>query len=191
VAKRQEDFERIAMPHSRSLLRVAQRLTSGRATSPALAEDLVQETLLLAWRAFDQFQRGTNVRAWLFRILLNVFYAQGRKVRSAPVIISLDAFEGLERGLENMPRETSSPFSSAEVIRALDKLSAEHRTVLLLGVAEGFTCQEMAGILSLPIGTVMSRISRARQALRELLEPAPASNESTTRKTTHAIKEVS
>jgi len=179
------------MPHSRSLLRVAHRLTSDRATSVALAEDLVQETLLLAWRAFDQFERGTNARAWLFRILLNVFYAQGRKIRSAPVILSLDAFEGLEGGLQSVSRKASSPFSSAEVIGALDKLSVEHRTVLLLGVAEGFTCQEMAGILSLPIGTVMSRISRARRALRELLEPVPASHESTRRKRTHAIKEVS
>ena len=69
VTVRQDEFERIAMPHSRSLLRVARRL----AFDPATAEDLVQETFFRAWRSFDQFQAGTNMRAWLFRILFNLF----------------------------------------------------------------------------------------------------------------------
>jgi RNA polymerase sigma-70 factor (ECF subfamily) len=152
VAKRQDEFERIAMPHSRSLLRVALRLTSNLAS----AEDLVQETMLLAWRGFHQFQAGTNVRAWLFRILVNAFHAQGRKIRAAPVVI---------------PLMTSIPIEAIEVARAFGKLAQDHQTVLQLGVVEGFTCREMAQILSVPMGTVMSRLSRAREALRAELVP--------------------
>lgn len=152
------------MPHSRSLLRVARRL----ALDPPMAEDLVQETLLRAWRSFDQFQAGTNVRAWLFRILFNSFYAHGRQTRSAPVLVSLEA-----RGKLGEPASVASfsALDTASITRALDSLSAEHRAVLLLSVVEGFTCREIAEILSLPIGTVMSRLSRGRVALRALLAP--------------------
>ena len=75
MAARQDEFERVAMPHTRSLLRVARRLTS----ETARAEDLVQQTMLSAWRGFDQFREGTNARAWLFRILFNAFYAEGAR----------------------------------------------------------------------------------------------------------------
>jgi RNA polymerase sigma-70 factor (ECF subfamily) len=154
------------MPHSRSLLRVARRLTS----DPATAEDLVQETYLRAWRGFDQFQTGTNIRAWLFRILFNAFYAQGRQISAAPILVSLDA-----PGVEPEPRRAAglSFADAAEVTAALDALSAEHRTVILLAVVEGFTCREMAQILEMPIGTVMSRLSRGRQAMRDRLLAAP------------------
>jgi RNA polymerase sigma-70 factor (ECF subfamily) len=164
VTARQDEFEQIAMPHSRSLLRVARRIAS----DPATAEDLVQETFFRAWRSFNQFQTGTNMRAWLFRIMFNVFYAQGRQITAGPILVSLDA-----PGREMEPRAQSrmSLADAAEVSNALDELSSEHRTVLLLAVVEGFTCREMAGILSLPIGTVMSRLSRGRQALRERLAP--------------------
>jgi len=157
------------MPHSRSLLRVARRITC----DASAAEDLVQETFLRAWRGFGQFQTGTNARAWLFRIMFNAFYAQGRKVRSAPVLVPLD-----QPGGEVEPRAPYMPAwtDALTVSQALDQLSDEHRGVLLLGVVEGFKCREMAEILSLPIGTVMSRLSRARQALRERLgvtNPSP------------------
>jgi RNA polymerase sigma-70 factor, ECF subfamily len=164
VKKRQDEFELVAMPHSTSLLRVARRL----ACDSAGAEDLVQETLFRAWRSFDQFQAGTNIRAWLFRILFNAFYAQGRQISAAPIVVSLDA-----PGRETEPQCPSgmSMVDAAEVTNALGELSAEHRTVLVLAVVEGFTCREMAEVLSLPIGTVMSRLSRGRQALRERLMP--------------------
>lgn len=142
-----------------ALLRVARRLTRGTA-----AEDLVQETLLRAWRSFHQFRPGTNGRAWLFRILLNAFYEQGRRRQNAPAVIPL-------RDVEHELRANSAVAEQVEVTRALDKLSVEHRTVLLLAVVEGFTCEEVAGILTLPIGTVMSRLSRARRALRHQLAP--------------------
>ena len=144
------------MPHLRSLLRVARRLTLDGAT----AEDLVQETMLLAWRGFHGFQTDSNARAWLFRILLNAFYGQGRKASRAPAM--RPAFE---EGVRPMLQE------SAEIAQALDALSIEQRTVVLLAVVEGFTCGEIAGMLNVPIGTVMSRLSRARQELRKSLAP--------------------
>lgn len=168
MTARQDEFERVAIPHSKGLLRVARRLAS----DPASAEDLVQETLFRAWRSFDQFQAGTNARAWLFRILFNAFYAQGRRISAAPILVSLDA-----TGQHGEPQSRSglSMADAAEIATALGELSAEHRTVLLLAVVEGFTCREMAETLSLPIGTVMSRLSRGRQALRERLAPAAPS----------------
>jgi RNA polymerase sigma-70 factor, ECF subfamily len=160
VPDRVAEFERVALCHSQSLLRVARRLTSHSA-----AEDLVQDCLLLAWRNFHQFQTGTNARAWLFRILFNAFYAEGRKLRRVPDLLPLTAHvrgissNGAAGGLE----------SAMEVSRALESLQLDHRTVLMLGVVEGFTCGEMAEILGVPVGTVMSRLSRARQAMRSLL----------------------
>lgn len=148
------------MPHTPGLLRFARRLTS----EPAQAEDLVQETMLSAWRAFHQFRAGTNARAWLFRILINAFYARRRRKRP----------ELVEAGEIGAP----SPVETVvEVSQALDSLSLEHRTVLMLGVVEGFTCQEMANILEVPVGTVMSRLSRAREALRARLTLACAAKE--------------
>ena len=164
---RQDEFEQTALPHARGLLRVARRI----APDPASAEDLVQETLFRAWRSFDQFRKGTNARAWLFRILFNAFYAQGRKARASPVVVSLPQPGG---GREPRDGESLSVIDAAAVTQAMAELSREHRSVLLLGVVEGFTCREIAEILSLPMGTVMSRLSRARQALRERLGPAPS-----------------
>jgi RNA polymerase sigma factor (sigma-70 family) len=143
------------MPHLAALLRVARRLT----IEAAAAEDLVQETMLLAWRGFRGFQAGTNVRAWLFRILFNAFYAEGRKAQRAlgPLPVSNVVDTKLQEAVE--------------ISQALQALPIEQRTVLLLCVVEGFTCREAAGILNVPIGTVMSRLSRARQELRKSLAP--------------------
>ena len=84
---RRDEFERVAMPHTQSLLRVALRIAHVR----AVAEDMVQETLLHAWNAFDQFERGTNCKAWLFRILINVSRQYYRKNQSTPVTLPLDS----------------------------------------------------------------------------------------------------
>jgi RNA polymerase sigma-70 factor, ECF subfamily len=167
LTARHSEFERVILPHSRSLLRVARRV----ATNAATAEDLVQETLLRAWRAFEQLRPNTNARAWLFRILFNAFYAQGRKLRSGPVLVSLEDSGTESEGIN--PRRVSWT-DAAIITRALGDLSEEHRTVLMLGPVEGFTCREMAEILAVPIGTVMSRLSRARKAFREQLAPSAA-----------------
>ena len=150
---KQEAFEQIAMPHLAALLRVARRLTLDIAS----AEDLVQETLLLAWRGFHSFQIGTNARAWLFRIMFNAFHGAGRKRAATEVSGSSSINSGLQEAVE--------------ISEALQALPIEQRTVLLLCVVEGFTCREASGILDLPIGTVMSRLSRARQELRKSLAP--------------------
>ncbi|HVW85376.1 MAG TPA: sigma-70 family RNA polymerase sigma factor, partial [Bryobacteraceae bacterium] len=142
MSRRQDEFERVAMPHMRSLLRFACRL----ARDPVDAEDLVQEVYLSAWRAFRQFEPGTNARAWLFRILMNAWYARGRKIQTVTGPVAESA---------SPPPEQAS-LDSIDVARALATLPVEHRTVLLLGVVEGFTCREMAEILAVPIGTVMS-----------------------------------
>jgi len=146
------------MPHVASLLRVARRLTP----DPATAEDLVQETMLLAWRGFLGFERGTNARAWLFRILFNAFHGSARR---APYTFST-APEPEAGSIRPMFQE------AAEIAEALEALSLEQRTVLLVCVVEGFTCSEAAKILDLPMGTVMSRLGRAREQLRKMLEPA-------------------
>jgi RNA polymerase sigma-70 factor (ECF subfamily) len=166
VSARQDEFERVVMCHARSLLRVARRLTSGS----DLAEDLVQESLLLAWRSFHQLRAGTSAKAWLFRILFNSFYAQGRKLRRSPDTVPLKAELG-----KVTPRVDQTMMDQAmELSRALDSLPVDHRTVLLLGVVEGFTCNEVAEILAVPVGTVMSRLSRARQSMRTRLTASTA-----------------
>jgi len=153
-----EEFERVALVHTPVLLRFAVRLTRDRFS----AEDLVQETLLLAWRGFGQFAEGTNARAWLFRILMNCIRGQHRKTRAAAPVVVLTP---------DVRATSASIDDSVEVLQALDRLGADHREALLLAVVEGFTCREMSEILSVPMGTVMSRLSRAREAMREALAP--------------------
>lgn len=143
------------MPEAQRLLRFALRLTHD---TPA-AEDLVQETLLKAWRSFHQFKHGSSVRAWLYRILVNTFYERSRN----------EIFEALPCDQQIPARANLQLIQTLEIQQALDSLPLEHRTVLLLGVLEGFTCREMSEILSIPIGTVMSRLSRARTSLCEKL----------------------
>ena len=149
------------MVHSSGLLRTALRLSP----DIAAAEDLVQETLLRAWKAFEQFEAGTNCKAWLFRIMLNLFGRARKGNRNNPPIASLD--EQPEWNQLSVPHE--DPFKHADLKTALAALPEEHRVVLLLGVVEGFTCKEIATVLSIPIGTVMSRLSRARLGLRTKL----------------------
>jgi RNA polymerase sigma-70 factor (ECF subfamily) len=155
---REQEFAEVALTQTSGLMRFARRLTF----DPASAEDLVQETLLRAWRGFDQFRGGTNARAWLFRILLNEFYGQGRKGRLTLVPLG----ETDRAGLNGVSRKP-------EIAEALAKLPHDQRTVLMLGVVEGFTCREMSEMLGIPMGTVMSRMSRARQAMRTQLGIAP------------------
>lgn len=160
------------MPHTCSLLRAALRITGERGS----AEDLVQETLLRAWRAFEQFERGTNCKAWLFRIMLNVSNKNQRDARTRPATLPLGGQESAKVFPLRPPQLTTT-----EVLAALDSLSAEHRLVLILAAVEGFTCKEIAGICRVPIGTVMSRLSRGRTELRKKLvhsqcEEQPASS---------------
>jgi RNA polymerase sigma-70 factor (ECF subfamily) len=160
---RARDFELVALPHTESLLRMALRLVRG---DRAAADDLVQEVFLQAWRAFDQFERGTNCRGWLFRILFNLSNRRNEQLRARPALVSADDVPTSNVvALYAKPRQ----LEAAEVLEAFDLLPEEHATVLILGVIEGFTCKEIALMLGIPIGTVMSRLSRGREGLRKLL----------------------
>jgi RNA polymerase sigma-70 factor (ECF subfamily) len=152
------EFEAVAFPHASGLLRYALHLAGERTG----AEDLVQETLLAAWRNFHQFERGTNCRAWLFRILKNFHNRQMRRTHTHAET-SLEADESALSAPEKIT-------SGHEVREAFSHLTPEHQEVLQLATLDGFAISEIATILEIPAGTVMSRLNRARQALRSRLQ---------------------
>src|SRR5215472_13059965 len=152
------EFENVALPHAGGLLRYALHLAGERAR----AEDLVQETLLSAWRKFHQFERGTNCKAWLYRILKNLHYKQmRRKIRRPEVPLADDGPPFA------VPEEISA---NQQMREAFARLTPEHQEVLQLAVIEGFGIREVADVLQVPQGTVMSRLSRARASLRSVLQ---------------------
>jgi RNA polymerase sigma-70 factor (ECF subfamily) len=161
----QERFESEVMPLTGQLYGAALRLTR----NPADAEDLVQQTFMRAYQSFDRFEQGTNLRAWLFKILTNAFISGYRKRQREPKVVSVDENERLVEAsltpeaqiLENLPDE--------EVKRALEELPEQFRTAVLLADVEGFSYQEIADIMEVPIGTVMSRLHRGRKLLQRAL----------------------
>ena len=155
-----EEFESIALVHADALRRMARR----RLQCDSLAEDAVQETLLCAWRAFHQFRRNTNCKAWLFRILLNGISRNGK--RAAP-LVGLPPGQSLDNIVAIRPPFPSLAYS--EAIAAIDALPEERRIVFILAEVEGFACKEVSSMLAIPIGTVMSRLSRCRAELRSAL----------------------
>lgn len=155
---RQQEFEQIALVHLGALLRAALRL----ARDSAIAEDLVQDAMLRAWRHFDQFQRDTNCKAWLFRIMLNCWSTRRQKIQQEAIQFFAEEY-GDQAQIQN---RSESRFSAGEIQCSIDSLSEEYRTVLLLFAVEGFSCKEIASILNIPIGTVMSRLSRARMSVK-------------------------
>jgi RNA polymerase sigma-70 factor (ECF subfamily) len=160
--ERQNRFEQVAMPHTHALLRTAARLAGDRSG----AEDLVQETLLRAWTSFDQFQAGTNCKAWLFTILMHLWSRRSQQAASRPEDLRFD--EAYEHAVSATSEDR---MIAVEVLTAVDRLVADQRCVLLLSVVEGFAMKEIANMLSIPVGTVMSRLGRARAALRQSLRP--------------------
>jgi RNA polymerase sigma-70 factor (ECF subfamily) len=141
---------------------------------PAEADDLVQETYLRALRGLHQFQAGTNLRAWLFQILRNTFFTQYRRRNREPeavdpdVLDAMATYRGAKRGGES-PSRTANGTLNADLRTALEQLPEEHRAVVLLADVEDFTMSEVAVILGCPVGTVKSRLFRARAILQELL----------------------
>lgn len=152
------EFENIALPHAAGLLRYALHLEREKAR----AEDLVQETLLSAWRNFHQFERGTNCKAWLYRILKNLHYKQIQARGRRPEV----PVETEEPRLA-VPEQVSA---NQEMRQAFARLTPEHQEVLQLAVVEGFGIREVAEVLQVPQGTIMSRLSRARMSLRTALQ---------------------
>jgi RNA polymerase sigma-70 factor (ECF subfamily) len=158
------DFEAVALPHLNDLYRTARRVI-GNTTE---AEDVVQETYLQAWKSFHRFQTGTNIRAWLFKILFHVAAHQRRKLYR----FKLTDLE--EANLAEALTYEAAPLarlSDKEVLNAFEQIPQHYRAVVMLADVQEFAYKEIAEILQIPIGTVMSRLSRGRQALREALRP--------------------
>ena len=172
----QAQFADLAMEYMGSLYSAALRMTR----SPSDAEDLVQETYLKAYRAFGSFKEGTNLKAWLYRILTNTFINSYRARKRRPEQTDIDEVEDLYLyrrlgGLEavNASRspeeEVLEHFTDAEVKGAVEALPEQFRMAVLLADVEGFSYKEIAEILDIPIGTVMSRLHRGRKALQKTL----------------------
>lgn len=172
----QATFAAQAMPLMDSLYSAAMRMTR----NPADAEDLVQETYLRAYRGFGGFQEGTNLKAWLYRILTNTYINSYRAKQRRPDETDLGEVEdlylyrrlgGLEaaRSGRSAEDELMDSFSEAEVKAAIEALPENFRMAVLLADVEGFSYKEIAEILDIPIGTVMSRLHRGRKALQKAL----------------------
>lgn len=158
-------FEREAIPQMQALYAGACRLTRNAAD----AEDLVQETYLRAFRAFQLFRPGTNIRAWLFTILYRVRADHFRKAARSPRTVEL-----LHDGPAVAPAQDRLAGGQEEVLRALDRLPVPFRNAVVLRDMQDLTYDEIAGVLQVPMGTVMSRIHRGRALLRGMLQECRA-----------------
>ena len=157
-----EQFEAEAMPHRNDLYRTATRVLG----DSSRAEDVVQEVYLQAWKSFHRFESGTNCRAWLFKILFHCINHHRRKWFRFPMLKETEEF--LETNLtaaEPIPEH----LTDEDILLAMDKMPADFRSVVLLVDVQEFSYKDAAGILEVPIGTVMSRLSRGRGILRGLL----------------------
>ncbi len=172
----QAQFAELAMEHMSSLYTAALRMTR----NPADAEDLVQETYLKAYRAFHTFQAGTNLKAWLYRILTNTFINIYRAKKRRPEQTDIEDVEelylyrrlgGLEAATAGRSAEDEvlERFTDDEVKAAVESLPDSFRIAVLLADVEGFSYKEIADIMDIPIGTVMSRLHRGRRALQKAL----------------------
>jgi RNA polymerase sigma-70 factor (ECF subfamily) len=161
-------FEAEAMPHLQDIFRTATRILGDQAR----AEDVSQEVYLQAWKSFHRFEPGTNCRAWLYKILFHCVNHHRRKWFRFPLLKETEEF--LESNLtytEPVPEH----LTDEEILGALDRIPADFRSVILMVDVEEFPYKEAAEILSIPIGTVMSRLSRGRKLLREQLADAARS----------------
>jgi RNA polymerase sigma-70 factor, ECF subfamily len=169
-------FEDTAVPHMDAMYRTALRLTRNEKD----AEDLLQETFLRAYKSFHQFQLGTNIKAWLFKIMTNLHINRYQKQARRPTKLSYEDLEEfylynqlLEKEIilnsNNVEEEVLNSFLDTEVKEAIEKLPWEFRITVVLADIEGFRYQEIADILNCPIGTVRSRLSRGRRLLEKYL----------------------
>ncbi len=164
------EFEKTALVHLDTLYRTALRLTSSRAE----AEDVVQETVLSAFRNFHQFNPGTNCRAWLLTILRNVFLNRLRKggrevLEASPAAWESGTPSATALGFVNPEEAFFQTVLHGDVDRALKALPLAFRETVVLVDLEGLSYKEVAGVLGCPVGTVMSRLSRGRHLLRQAL----------------------
>lgn len=174
-----KEFEELAMPHVDSLYNMAVRMSTNKED----AEDLVQETYLKAYRFFDTFQKGTNVKAWLFKILRNTFINKYRKAISSPSEVLYEDIELVSSYVSNNNEpdtkesidtlkskvESLDDILGDDIKNAIDSLPIEYREAIIYSDIEELTYKDIAEIINVPIGTVKSRINRARSLLRKNL----------------------
>ena len=167
-------FEEQALPFMDQLYAAALRMTR----NPADAQDLVQETFVKAYAAFRQFEQGTNLKAWLYRILTNTFINTYRKKQREPYHSNVDELEDWQLGGAASTTASAGRSAEAEAIdhlpdsavkQALQSIPEDFRMAVYFADVEGFSYQEIADIMKTPIGTVMSRLHRGRRMLREQL----------------------
>jgi RNA polymerase sigma-70 factor (ECF subfamily) len=165
--EKKKEFEEIAIQYMDPLYSVALRMTRNSSE----AEDLVQDAYLRAYRFFDKFEKGTNFKAWLFKILKNIYINKYRKESRKPQMLDVSNVEaaGDLEYHETPEEEIFNKLLDDDVTEALDSLPEEFRLAIILSDLEGFSYKETAEILDCPIGTVMSRLHRGRKLLRENL----------------------
>ena len=170
----QATFEDDAMQYAPQLYSAALRMTR----NPADAEDVVQETFLKAYRAYATFEAGTNLKAWLYRILTNTYINKYRKQQRRPSEVELGELQDLylykrlgeqSGATQSAEQDVLDEFVDSDVKQALESLPEHFRMPVLLADVEGFSYKEIAEILDIPIGTVMSRLHRGRKALQKKL----------------------
>jgi len=170
----QTNFESDAMQYAPQLYSAALRMTR----SPADAEDVVQETFLKAYRAYDSYTEGTNLKAWLYRILTNTYINKYRKAQRRPSEVELGELQDLylykrlgeaSGASQSAEADMLDEFVDTDVIEALESLPETFRFPVLLADVDGFSYKEIAEMLDIPIGTVMSRLHRGRKALQKKL----------------------
>lgn len=174
--KKQQEFNVEIIPHLDVLYNFALRLT----TDPNDAEDLVQDTIVKAYRFFSSYEKGTNAKAWLFRILKNSFINNYRRVASRPQEVDYDEVSSYYENIRAERTETSDAeklmfegLMDDDVSIALSRLPEDFRTVVMLCDIENYTYEEIANMLDVPIGTIRSRLHRGRNLLKtQLLEYA-------------------
>ncbi|HLR26644.1 MAG TPA: sigma-70 family RNA polymerase sigma factor [Fodinibius sp.] len=170
--QKQKDFEDEIIPHLDAMYNFALRLTS----DPNDAEDLVQDTIVKAFRFFSSYEKGTNAKAWLFRILKNSYINSYRKNSKKPSQVDYDEVSTFYETIRAERTDTSDledkmfrDLIDDDISSALDELPEDFRTVVLLCDVEGFTYEEIANMLDVPIGTIRSRLHRGRNLLKSQL----------------------
>lgn len=172
VEKLKEEFKKDALPHIGILYNYAYKMTGSQDD----ANDLLQETYLRAYRFFHKFEKGTNCKAWLFRIMKNLFINNYRKTQKTPGQVDYDEIENFFETIKSDRLDTAdlqekvfNNLLDDEVTRALNSLQDDFKTVIILCDLEGLSYEEIADFVQCPIGTVRSRLHRARKLLAQKL----------------------
>ncbi|MFQ5601844.1 MAG: sigma-70 family RNA polymerase sigma factor [bacterium] len=177
ILLKRKEFQELAFEHMNSLYNTALRMTKNELD----AEDLVQDVYVRAFRFFHKFKKGTNFKAWIFKILTNTFINQYRKKTSQPHYVEFEKVNGtvsdnesrtepIDRMLDKFDDSNYYLLFGDEIKSALEMLSEEFRMVVLLADIEAFSYKEIAKIIDCPVGTVMSRLSRGRKQLQSYLK---------------------